>query len=87
MLPPELVIDALGQIKRHCTQINGQGPIFLMVFHIANKSRIATKEERNEFLRITQFVAQNRRHFLVLQLENFLNCFVQMLQGGGSFIC
>ncbi len=45
MLPPESVIDAPGQIKRHCTQINGQGPIFLMVIYIANKGCIATKEE------------------------------------------
>ena len=87
MLPPERVIDAPGQIERHCTQINGQVPIFLMVFHIANKGHIAAKEEWNEFLNITQFVAQNGRYLLVLQLEDFLNCFVQMLQGGGSFIC
>ena len=87
MLPPERVIDALGQIKRHCTQINGQGPIFLMVFHIANKGRIAAKEEWNEFLNFAEFITQNGRYFPVLQLEDFLNCFVQMLQGGGSLIC
>ena len=58
-----------------------------MVFHIANKSGIAAKEERNEFVNITQFVAQNGRYFLILQPENFLNSFVQMLQGGGLLSC